>query len=39
LTLVKAIIDGLDGYVSVMNKDDKDISKGSIIIIEIPKEH
>lgn len=37
LTLVKAIIESFNGYISVKDRDAKDQSKGSIIIIDIPK--
>ncbi len=37
LTLVKAIIESFNGYISVKDRDEKDQKKGSIIIIDIPK--
>ncbi len=37
LTLVKAIIESFNGYISVKDRDEKDQTKGSIIIIDIPK--
>ncbi|MGC9781067.1 MAG: PAS domain S-box protein [Candidatus Heimdallarchaeota archaeon] len=37
LTLVKAIIESFNGHISVKDKDEKNRSKGSIFIIEIPK--
>ncbi|NPE07593.1 MAG: PAS domain S-box protein [Asgard group archaeon] len=37
LTLVKAIIESFKGYISVKDRDEKDKTKGSIIIIDIPK--
>jgi len=37
LTLVKAIIESFNGYISVKDRDEKDQTKGSIIIIDMPK--
>ena len=37
LTLVKAIIENFNGHISVKDRDEKNRSKGSIFIIEIPK--
>ena len=37
LTLVKAIIESFNGYISVKDRDEKDQTKGSILIIDLPK--
>ena len=37
LTLVKAIIESFNGYISVKDRDEKDQTKGSIIVIDLPK--